>query len=237
MALGTTWWVADLSELDAAREVMARVAPDVVVHLAGAVTGSRELGAVADTLRGNVLATVNVLTAAVESGGPRVVLAGSMEEPGPDEPGVMPGHPYAASKVAATAYARMFEALYGLPVLILRVFIVYGPGETDERHLVPSVILGLLRGESPALGRGRRRIDWVYVDDVVDGLMTMVGPEAVSQFRDLPDRPLEHERAARVGPTQDALGWHVVTPLEEGLRRTVEWYRDRFGPRTPGPTP
>ena len=65
----------------------------------------------------------------------------------------------------------MFHALYQLPVVILRLFMVYGPEQQDLRKLIPYVTLCLLRGEAPELTSGQREVDWIYVDDVVDGLI------------------------------------------------------------------
>ena len=144
---GIRWWTADLSEVDAAPRILRQVRPDVVFHLASHVSGDRGLGAVVPTLRDNLVTTVNLLTAAAEAGEARVVLAGSMEEPDRDDPA--PSSPYAAAKSAASAYARLFDQLYGLPVVNLRVFMVYGPGQRDDTKLIPYVISSLLRGEAP----------------------------------------------------------------------------------------
>jgi nucleoside-diphosphate-sugar epimerase len=65
----------------------------------------------------------------------------------------------------------MFHTLFELPVVVLRVFMVYGPGQQDTRKLVPYTILSALRGESPKLSSGVREVDWVYVDDVVDAYL------------------------------------------------------------------
>ena len=48
---------------------------------------------------------------------------------------------------------------------------VYGPGQSDHTKLVPYVITSLLRGEAPRLSSGLRLVDWIYVDDVVEGLI------------------------------------------------------------------
>jgi len=61
----------------------------------------------------------------------------------------------------------MFFALYQLPVVILRVFMVYGPGQGDLQKLVPYVITSLLKGETPRFTSGTREVDWIYVEDVV----------------------------------------------------------------------
>jgi UDP-glucose 4-epimerase len=65
----------------------------------------------------------------------------------------------------------MFRALYSLPVLVLRIFMVYGPGQRDPTKLVPYVIRSLFRGEPPRLTSGERPVDWIYVDDVVDAFL------------------------------------------------------------------
>ena len=61
----------------------------------------------------------------------------------------MPTALYAASKWAASGYARMFHALYGLRTAVARIFMVYGPGHMDLRKLVPYVCLTAARGETP----------------------------------------------------------------------------------------
>jgi nucleoside-diphosphate-sugar epimerase len=165
------WWRADLSEGTAAQELFSTIKPNLVFHLAGLASGSRGLALVLPTFRSNLATTVNVLTSAAETGCARVVLANSMEEPDSNEPTTIPSSPYAVSKWASGAYGRMFHALYELPVVLLRVFMTYGPGCQDLRKLIPYVILKLLKGEAPELASGQRRIDWVYIDDVVDAFV------------------------------------------------------------------
>jgi len=57
-----------------------------------------------------------------------------------------------------------------LPVTMARIFMAYGSGQRRSK-LIPYVIHSLLDGESPRLGAGERRVDWVHVDDVVEGLI------------------------------------------------------------------
>jgi nucleoside-diphosphate-sugar epimerase len=173
------WWQADLTDAAAVEDVVRSARPDLVVHLAGHVSGKRELEQVLPAFRGNLLATINLLTAATRTGCSRIVLAGSMEEPGPAEGDAIPGSPYAAAKWAASGYARMFHALYGLPVVILRVFMTYGPAQNDLTKIVPYVTTSLLRGESPLLSSGRRPVDWIYVEDVVDAIEAACGAPGI----------------------------------------------------------
>lgn len=161
----------DLSDYRSTEALLAQVRPDVVLHLASRVAGARDRDLVLPMLRANLEAAVNVMLGASDVGCRRVVLAGSMEEPDPGDPEAVVQSPYAAAKGAARGYARMFHTLYDLPVVHLRVFMVYGPGQRDLRKLVPYVTLGLLRGRAPELTSGERGIDWVYVDDVVDAFL------------------------------------------------------------------
>jgi len=91
----------------------------------------------------------------------------------------VPSSPYAAAKFAASAYGRMFHALYKTPVAILRLFMVYGPGQQDLRKLVPYVTLSLLKGQTPELSSGARKVDWIYVDDVVAGYLAAATAKGV----------------------------------------------------------
>jgi nucleoside-diphosphate-sugar epimerase len=53
------------------------------------------------------------------------------------------------------------------------LYMVYGPGQIDRTKLLPYVILKTLKGESPQMTSGVRKIDWIYVDDVVSALLQM----------------------------------------------------------------
>jgi nucleoside-diphosphate-sugar epimerase len=130
------------------------------------------------------MSTINLLTAAGEIGCHRFVLAGSLEEPEPDAEGrAAPCSPYAASKAAGTAYAKMFHVLYHLPVVIARIFMVYGPAQRDSKKLFPYVIESLLRGEAPKLSSGSRLVDWIYVEDVVEGLLRVAHSQGIEGLR------------------------------------------------------
>jgi nucleoside-diphosphate-sugar epimerase len=251
-------WACDASDYDALRRVIRDVRPTLVYHLASYVSGTRALDAVLPTFRANLASTVNLLTVAAELGSCRLVLAGSLEEPGVEaEP--VPASPYAAAKWACGGYARMFHALYQLPVVTARIFMAYGPGQANLRMLVPYVILSLLRREAPELSSGRRPVDWIYVDDVVRGLLALgaaeaiddgsvefgsgslvtireiverivdlVGSDLMPRFGAIPDRAHERIRCADVEATRRRLGWAPSVSLDEGLRRTIEHYREHL---------
>jgi len=253
------WWRGDLVDFEFMKKVMVEAKPDIIFHLGSYVAGSRSLELVLPTFHSNLTSTVNLLTAATQVGCHRIILAGSMEEPENGSDCAVPCSPYAAAKWASNGYARMFHTLYQTPVDIARIFMVYGPGQNDLKKLIPYVILSLLRGESPNLTSGHRQIDWIYVDDVVHGLIAMacasnlqgdiidlgsgelitiqdvvkklveiIDSEIAPRFGSLPERPLEQIRIARVSESAAKIHWNPQISLDEGLERTVSWYRKQI---------
>lgn len=255
---GPRWWQCDAVDAAAAHELVSRIKPGVVIHLAGMVTAAPDLGLVVPTFHSLLASTVHMLTAAAQVGGCRVVLSASLEEPtGGSADTLVPASPYGAAKLAAGAYARMFAELYGTPVVNLRPFMTYGPGQHPTK-VVPSTILSLLDGRAPELSSGDRPLDWVYVEDVVDAFLTaavrpglegrtldlgwgtavrlrevvmrlvrLVDPSIAPRFGARADRPGQPTRVADVAATAAALGWRPRTPLDAGLAATVDWYRRR----------
>lgn len=108
----TRWWRGDLGDTSGIRNLVAKIKPDIIFHLASHVTGSRDLRMVWPTFEGNLVSTVNLLTIASEIGCQRVILAGSLEEPESNTGETVPCSPYVAAKGASSSYARMFHALY-----------------------------------------------------------------------------------------------------------------------------
>ena len=254
------WLARDLAVPGATSEVIMSIAPDVVIHLAGAVRGDRSLEAVAPTFGANLLMTVELLEAATRAGCRRIVVSGSpLEEPRSGGTDAVPPSPYGASRWAGSAYARMFHALFGTPAVIIRPSYTYGPGQEGSK-LIPLVMMALLAGESPELSSGERMLDCVYaadvaqayvaaavtpdiegltldlasgeersVRDIVRLLVDMLGPTpGHPRFGVIPERPCEQKVRLDVAPAAQALGWRATTSLEDGMRRTVAWYRERL---------
>jgi nucleoside-diphosphate-sugar epimerase len=249
------WYVRDLSSMPAVDEVVRASRPDVVFHLAGHAVGSRELDVVLPSMQSELILTLNVLTTVAQRGTGRLVLTGSLEEP-VAQPAV-PSSPYAAAKWAGTGFARMFHLLYATPVVIARPFMTYGPGQRTDKlvpQVIRSLLQGeapkvssgrrmvdwvyvddLTRGLLLAGGRagiegdefdlGSGRL--VSVREVVEQLVRATGSTVAAQFGVLPDRRYEVERRADAASTRTRLGWEAAISLEDGLQRTVDWYRGR----------
>jgi UDP-glucose 4-epimerase len=208
---GVYWHQADLGDIAPTLRIVEQIRPDVIFHLASHVTGARDIDAVLLTLHANMVAAVNVMLAATKVGVKRVVLAGSLEESIPSTSPI-PVSPYAAAKSAASSYASMFHNLYGTPVTVARIFMAYGPGQRDTSKIVPYVIQCLSRGESPELSSGRRPVDWIYVDDVIDGLLALATQDSAP------------------GGGFD-IGSGVLTTVREVVERIVDIMQSSVSPR------
>lgn len=246
------WLVGDLATYSTATDIVSSAGVDTVFHLAGAVTGSRNLTATLPTYHSLLTSTINLLVAATEHGSPTFVLAGSLEDSMGSTP---PASPYAAAKEAARRYAAMFHQLHGLPTVTARIFMVYGPGHQDERRLVPYLIRSLQERRPMTLSSGNRPVDWVFVDDVVAGLVALASHRAAAgQTVDIgtgqthtvrevgehvgqlmgatedlpwgsaPDRPFEQVAVADPAVAKRLCSWEPRISLEDGLARTVDWF-------------
>lgn len=165
---GIACHACDLADLPAADTLLGRIRPRVVFHLAGAVSASPEIELVLPTFHSHVTSTINLMTLVQKHSVDRLVVCGSMME----MLDAVPSSPYNAAKGVARLYAQMFHSLYATPVTVARTFVTFGPGQGPEKVL-PYVIRTLAAGRAPELGSGAWRADWIYVSDVIDGLLRM----------------------------------------------------------------
>jgi nucleoside-diphosphate-sugar epimerase len=161
----------DLRDAAAVQAAVAEAAPQVVFHLAAVgVTNAGIDPSLALAI--NAGGTVHLLEASKERGVGRIVLVGTCYEYGAREAveGLDPFNAYAASKVAAWAFGRMYWRACGLPIVTVRPFQVYGPGQ-PAGTLIPAAIGAALNGGDFPMTPGEQARDFVYVDDVVAGMM------------------------------------------------------------------
>jgi UDP-glucose 4-epimerase len=252
---GVRWVQGDLTDGDWLQELVTDIKPDVIYQLASASQGGQDSRFVLPTFENDLRSTVNVLLAAKTCGCSRVILVASLEEPVRDSRLITIPSPYAAAKASCTYYGLMFHQLYGVPVILLRPFMTYGPGQKVHK-LIPYSILSLLNGQPPRISSGLRLVDWVYVEDVITAFVSAaLRPEAVGTLIDLgsgclvpvrevvneihrliprspapllgvlPERMMETVRRAETESAIRILDWKATTPLSDGLSQTIEWYR------------
>ncbi len=155
---------------------------DVVYHLAARVSVPESVLYPRDYNNVNVGGTVALMEAMRDVGVGRVVLASSgavygdlAEQPLRETVTANPRSPYAVSKLAAEYYVRTIGGLWGIETVSLRIFNAYGPGQrmpASHPPVVPHYLKqALRRGTLVAHGDGSQTRDYVYVDDVVSGLV------------------------------------------------------------------
>ncbi len=165
-----------------------------------------------------------------------------------------PLSPYAASKKAAETLAYTYHHLHGLDVSIPRYFTVYGPAGRPDMSVF-RFVRRIAEGESIVVfGDGTQSRDFTYVDDIARGTIAALRPLGYEVINLGGDRPvklsaiidqvaellgkevrIEYRPAhpadvsatwANVGKAAELLQWSPQISVEEGLRRSVDWYRE-----------
>ena len=152
---------------------------DYVLHQAAVPSVPRSVKDPLTSNSANVEGALNVLIAARDAGVKRVVYASSSSVYG-DTP-VLPKRedmkpdplsPYAVSKLAGETYCKVFYHVYGLEIICLRYFNVFGPRQDPSSQysaVVPKFIDALLNERSPVIyGDGEQSRDFTYIDNVVE---------------------------------------------------------------------
>ena len=166
----------DIRDLETVRRAVNGM--EVVFHQAALPSVPRSINDPLTTHAVNATGTLNVLSAARESGVRRVVYASSSsvygdsrQLPKREDMLALPKSPYASSKLAGEHYCRAFLTAYGLETVSLRYFNVFGPRQDPTSHyaaVIPRFISALLEGTDVRIyGDGRQTRDFTYVGNVV----------------------------------------------------------------------
>ena len=189
----------------------------------------------------------------------RFVQIGSSDEygnsPAPQHEGLreQPMSPYSLGKDASTHFLQMLFRTEEFPMVILRLFLTYGPGQEDRRFL-PQIIKGCLSDAKFPTSEGQQLRDFCYVRDTVRAIMmalvsedakgqvfNVASGESVTirsmvdevcrivgmgrpQYGEVPYRPDENMALyADIRKAQEVLGWTPEVSLSEGLKKTIHW--------------
>jgi UDP-glucose 4-epimerase len=172
-----------------------------IIHLAAISGVQRSISAPRLTHDVNVTGTLNILLAAQQAGIRRVVMASSASVygnpttvPTSEKEPLAPLSPYGASKVAMEQYGTVFSQVYGVSVISLRYFNVYGPRQrpqSDYAAVIPAFREKIRQGEPVTIyGDGLQSRDFVHVLDVARATLAAL------------DAPLEVTGAFNVGTGQ-----------------------------------
>ena len=175
----------DLVDRAALEDLFRSVKFDQVVHLAARAGVRPSLAEPALYQRVNVEGTVNILEAARLNGVKKITLASSSSVYGVNakvpfaesDPIFSAISPYAASKLACEALGHVYHHIYGLDVVMLRFFTVYGPRQRPDLAIHKFASLISSGQPIPVFGDGSTARDYTYVTDIVDGVMACTRKE------------------------------------------------------------
>ena len=157
---------ADLRSYPLVRRAIGESQPEIDCHMAAAGVTDPFLG-IETALRHNLNGTLHLLRACFESNQPTKQLITGRT---PGENSAM--NVYAASKAATWNFCQMYAHTHHWPIVGAMIFQGYGPGQ-PAHALIPSAIAAAQEGRDFPMTSGRQRRDWIYVSDVVAGLVAM----------------------------------------------------------------
>jgi UDP-glucuronate 4-epimerase len=167
-----------------------------------------------------------------------------------------PISPYAASKKAAEVTCYAYHYLYGIDISIVRYFTVYGPAGRPDMSIF-RFIYKIMKGEPiEVFGDGTQSRDFTYVDDIAEGTVRALKPfgyeiinlggnqpyqlnEVIQIIEELLGKKAKivyksfHKADlkatwADINKAKQLLDWEPKVSLQEGLRRTVEWFKENW---------
>jgi dTDP-glucose 4,6-dehydratase len=167
-----------------------------------------------------------------------------------------PSSPYSASKAGSDLLARSYFVTFKLPVVITRASNNYGPHQFPEKLIPLMIANALEDKPLPVYGDGQQVRDWLYVDDHCRGILAVLRQgrdgeiyniggnrslpnlDVVRQVLSITGKPVSLIQYVKDRPGHDRryalsseklmreTGWAPVIPFEEGLARTIQWYRE-----------
>lgn len=250
----------DIRDPDSLRKCLSKREFDYVINSGGYIDHSPYFSGGRDLIDQHFLGTMNLLD---QVRGPDLkgyVQIGSSDEygaleaPQNENSREAPISPYSLGKVASAHLLQMLRRTENLPAVIVRLFLVYGPGQ-DHRRFMPQVIRGCLANQVFETSEGMQVRDFCYVDDVVNAiLLAMVSERArgkvinVASGEPVTIREVIKKVVSMVGRgkadfgkityragenmalyadiklAKKILAWQPAITLDEGLKRTIAWY-------------
>jgi UDP-glucuronate 4-epimerase len=253
---------ADIRDAARLKDVFAQGYYETVIHLAARAGVRPSLAQPQLYTEVNILGTQHLLEFARTFGVRKFIFASSSSVYGvnqklpfsEDDPIFKPISPYAATKLAGEALCHVYHHLYGLDMVCLRFFTVYGPRQRPDLA-IHKFTRAIAAGEPIELfGDGSARRDYTYIDDILQGIMGCVertlgfeivnlGESQTTPLRDLValiERAMGQKAVVRTLPPQPGdvpvtfadivkaqrlLGYNPQVKIEDGIPRFVDWFK------------
>lgn len=255
---------ADICDMAGLRPLFANGRFDAIVHLAARAGVRPSIRQPLLYTQVNIGGTQNLLELARESGIRKFVFASSSSVYGvnqkmpfaEDDPIFQPISPYAATKLAGEALGHVYHHLYGMDVVCLRFFTVYGPRQRPDLA-IRKFTAAMAAGQPIEMyGDGTTRRDYTYIDDILQGVLAALdrplGYQVINlgESRTVELRELIHLIEKELGVTariqpmpsqpgdvpityaditkaRQLLDYNPQVPIEDGIARFVRWFRNQ----------
>lgn len=167
-----------------------------------------------------------------------------------------PSSPYSASKAGGDHLVRAYWKTYGVPGIVTHSCNFYGPFQYPEKIIPLFITNLLERKKVPVYGDGAQVREWIFVPDhcsaieaildhgaagdvynigtgfrvtnmeLTDKIISLLGgtDDSIEFVKDRPGH--DHRYALDSSKIRDTLGWKPLTSFDDGLRQTVQWYRE-----------
>lgn len=241
---------------------ISTIQPDYVIHLAAYGNHSihKDINEMVST---NILDTYTLLSCCKDIPLKGFINVGSSSEYGKkttsmhEDDNLETNTFYGATKVASTYISRAFAKQYNMPVVTVRPFSVYGPGEADFRF-IPSLIYSIINNSSYTLAPEPNH-DWIYIQDFMNGVIKVIenindlkgevvnigtakqypNIDVAKLLEKISGKALSIDCFANLRTYDNtywvsnnsllkSLGWKQQFTLEQGLKTTYEYYEKRF---------
>src|SRR5207245_1352414 len=238
---------------------------EYVVHLAARAGVRPSLKEPKLYLETNVNGTMNLLDLVRSRGTKQFIFGSSSSVYGinskvpfsEDDPIFNPISPYAATKAAGELLCHTYAHLYGMRIICLRFFTVYGARQRPDLAIHKFARLIAAGEPIPVFGDGTTRRDYTFIDDIIAGVRAAIdydasdyeiinlGESRTVELREVisllenalrrkaqidwqPPQPGDVPQTfAEITKARTLLGYDPRTQIEEGIRKFVEWFRER----------
>lgn len=249
---------------DGLQDIMEEIQPDYVIHLAAYGNHSHHSDYIDEIFATNVIKTYNLLRATANVDYKAFINVSSSSVYG-TKPVAMkenmilePTTLYACTKAAGEDLALMYNRVLRKPIISVRPFSVYGPGEAEFRF-IPKVIECMVKGKSLDLVKEPVH-DWIYIEDFIEGIFTCIdnvdkltgqtvnigtGRQHTNEeivdilltMKSEPAFPINVVEGVRDFDTDNwranvtklkSFGWKPKFPLKRGLKETFKFYEELY---------
>ena len=253
---------ADIRDYAAMKQIFAEHHFDAIVHLAAKAGVRPSVSDPRAYTEVNVNGTMNLLELAERNGVMKFVFGSSSSVYGPaatppfrEDAPLAPISPYASTKASGELLAHTYSHLYGMRIVCLRFFTVYGARQRPDLAIHKFARMIASHSPIPVYGDGSAQRDFTYIDDILQGVMAAIEYDAtpfeiinlgesqtvtVDRMIELLEEALGRKAIIERCPPQPGdlplthaditkarklLGYQPTTPIETGIKKFAEWFK------------